>query len=152
MKGNIILLIIGSSILIISIVLSFIFKDKANYNRTEYQQKQNKNNREINIDSKVENKVIFEKIKKIEQEVLELKQEVLELKQEINILSKENNILLNENNPKDRSFKPILNYNLFKEKNSVIIDLYKKGKSKEEMAKILNKSIREIEMVISLIE
>jgi len=148
MKSNIILLIIGSSILIISIVLSFIFKDKANYNRTEYQQKQNKNNREINIDSKVENKVIFEKIKKLEQEVLELKQE-------INILSKENKenkILLNENNRKDRSFKPILNYNLFKEKNSVIIDLYKKGKSKEEMAKILNKSIREIEMVISLIE
>jgi len=148
MKSNIILLIIGSSILIISIVLSFIFKDKANYNRTEYQQKQNKNNRQINIDSKVENKVIFEKIKKLEQEVLELQQE-------INILSKENkenNILLNENNRKDRSFKPILNYNLFKEKNSVIIDLYKKGKSKEEMAKILNKSIREIEMVISLIE
>jgi len=108
MKSNIILLIIGSSILIISIVLSFIFKDKANYNRTEYQQKQNKNNREINIDSKVENKVIFEKIKKLEQEVLELKQE-------INILSKENKenkILLNENNRKDRSFKPILNYNL----------------------------------------
>ena len=65
---------------------------------------------------------------------------------------KNNFLKSNGNDTDDNNFKQILNYNLFKEKNSAIIDLYKQGKPKEEIARILNKSIREIEMVISIVK
>jgi len=148
MKSNIILLIVGLSILIISYIISIIFKQKSTHNKFEYHKKKGKYNEKKYIDSKIENEIILEKIKRLEQEVLQLKQENNILAQEY----KKNNILLNENKLKNSSFKPILNYNLFKEKNNTIIDLYKKGKSKEEIAKTLNKSIREIEMVIRLVK
>lgn len=58
--------------------------------------------------------------------------------------------------PKDEvmaeSFSQSLNYNLFLQRNSDIIHLYKEGNKAEDIAKNLNKSIREVEMVVKLIK
>jgi len=50
------------------------------------------------------------------------------------------------------SFSNILNYSKFVSKNKDIIDRYKSSKSIEEIAKELNKSITEVEMVVKLIK
>lgn len=146
MERNSILLLIGGIILIVPLLVFFIIKNKRNYNKLESYKKDEKYSFEINKGSKVENEIIVERIKRLEHEVLLLKQENNRIIEEY----RKNNNLINQNNLKNNSFKPVLNYNLFKEKNSTIIDLYEKGISKEEIAKVLNKSIREIDMVIKL--
>ncbi|MBU5677444.1 hypothetical protein KQI88_13560 [Alkaliphilus sp. MSJ-5] len=148
MERSNILLLVGGIVLIVPLFISFILKNKRNYNKLEFYKKEGKYSSEINKGSKVENEIIVERIKRLEQEVLILKQENNRIIEE----HRKNNNLINQNNLKNNSFKPVLNYNLFKEKNSTIIDLYEKGISKEEIAKVLNKSIREIDMVIKLVK
>lgn len=70
----------------------------------------------------------------------------------VNILRQENFNLMKENNteiPSD-DFGYLLNYNKFLQKNKDIIALLKKNKTPEDIAKELNKSIREVEMVLKL--
>lgn len=70
----------------------------------------------------------------------------------VNILRQENFNLMKENNteiPSD-DFGYLLNYNKFMQKNKDIIALLKKNKTPEDIAKELNKSIREVEMVLKL--
>ncbi len=148
MERSNILLLVGGIVLIVPLFISFILKNKRNYNKLEFYKKEEKCSSEINKGSKVENEIIVERIKRLEQEVFILKQENNRIIEE----HRKNNNLINQNNLKNNSFKPVLNYNLFKEKNSTIIDLYEKGISKEEIAKVLNKSIREIDMVIKLVK
>lgn len=50
------------------------------------------------------------------------------------------------------NFNHLLNYNQFLNKNKPIVDLFKQNKTSEEIAKTLNKSVREIEMVLKLIK
>ncbi|KAB3535853.1 hypothetical protein F8154_04880 [Alkaliphilus pronyensis] len=49
-------------------------------------------------------------------------------------------------------FNQKLNYNIFTQKNTDIIRLHQEGNSPDEIARKLNKSIREIEMVIKLVK
>ncbi|AOY77291.1 hypothetical protein [Clostridium formicaceticum] len=49
-------------------------------------------------------------------------------------------------------FNHILNYNKFLQKNKDIIELYKETNNLEEIARKLNKSIREVEMVVKLVK
>lgn len=70
----------------------------------------------------------------------------------VNILRQENFNLMKENNteiPSD-DFGYLLNYNKFLQKNKDIIALLKKNRTPEDIAKELNKSIREVEMVLKL--
>ncbi|AKL95451.1 hypothetical protein CACET_c20030 [Clostridium aceticum] len=57
-----------------------------------------------------------------------------------------------QEDPQQEGFNHSLNYNKFVEKNKDIIDVYKENNNLEETAKILNKSIREVEMVIKLVK
>ncbi|QUH20809.1 hypothetical protein [Alkaliphilus sp. B6464] len=148
MERNNILLLVGGIVLVVPLIISFILKNKRNHNKLEFYKKEEKYSSEINKGFKVENEIIVERIKRLEQEVLILKQENNRIIEE----HRKNSNLINQNNLKNNSFKPVLNYNLFKEKNSTIIDLHEKGISKEEIAKVLNKSIREIDMVIKLVK
>ncbi len=50
------------------------------------------------------------------------------------------------------NFKHIINYKQFVDKNQDIMDLIKREKSPEEIARLLDKSVREVEMVIKLIK
>ncbi|MBM7613688.1 helix-turn-helix transcriptional regulator [Alkaliphilus hydrothermalis] len=50
------------------------------------------------------------------------------------------------------NFDQSLNYNMFVQKNNDILKLHREGKSLEEIARRLNKSVREVEMVIKLIK
>lgn len=148
MTNSIILpVVIGLIIIIFLFIILLLVNRKRSYNKIKSIEMTKKHNQKNDINFKMEIETIFKRIQSLEQEVLQLKQEN-------NILIEEfkNNILSKENNLKNNNFKPILNYNLFKERNNIIIDLYKAGKTKEEIAKVLNKSIREIEMVIKLIE
>ncbi len=52
----------------------------------------------------------------------------------------------------NQNFDNVLNYNQFLRKNKAIVDLYKHNKTPEEIAQTLNKSIREVEMIIRLIK
>lgn len=52
----------------------------------------------------------------------------------------------------DEPFDQLLNYNRFAKKNQRIIEMYQSGKSPEDIARNLGKSIREVEMVIKLIK
>lgn len=146
MENNIGLL---NTTLVIILILSFILitlKEKKLHSRINYYGKQNEEKTCSNNISITDNKIIIDKIAKLELEILQLKKENNRIIQQ----HEKNNFLTNEDNLNDNSFKQVLNYNLFKEKNSAIIDLHRQGKPKEEIAKILNKSIRETEMVISL--
>lgn len=147
MKGNIILLIIGICILILPIIMSLILREKRIDEGNRYHENKNGYN-QLNNEQKIQTMILLDRLNKLEEEVSKLKDENTALKEEYSKKS----VLFDESPISSDKFKPILNYNLFKEKNSKIIDLYEKGKTKEEIAKILNKSIREVEMVISLVK
>lgn len=149
MKSNIILLSVGFIIVLIPLVLSFIVKEKkTNNSRVNYYEKQNEENIISDKISIMESKIIMEKMTKLELEVLELKKENSKIIEQY----KKSNLPENKNILRDNNFKQALNYNVFKERNNDIIDLHRQGKSKEEIAKTLNKSIREIEMIINLLK
>lgn len=140
MRNNIIFLNIGFTITIILLFL-LIFKEKKSNSIIKYYEKENQ-------DIIVSNKIIMKKIRKLESEIIRLNEENEKISKEYK--KQDLNTYINEDI--NDNFKQVLNYKFFKEKNSSIIDLYEEGKAKEEIAKILNKSIREIEMVINLIK
>ncbi len=148
MKNKIILLSAISAVIPVILLISIIFKQKKLNNETNYHKKQDNESIHYNNISMTDSKTIIEKITELELEILKLKKENNRIIQQYN----RNNHLIDNNNTSDNDFKQVLNYNFFKEKNGAVIDLYIQGKPKEEIAKTLNKSIREIEMVINLVK
>ncbi len=132
MEKHIVLLTIGILIVIISAFVLFISKLKNNHSKTDYFEEYNN---KITQASKIENEIMLKKIANLEKEIQKLKQ---------------SNTDLTEKKETNTNFKHMLNYNLFKETNKTIIDLYNKGSSKEQIAKIKNKSVREVEMIVKL--
>jgi len=99
--------------------------------------------------------LIKDEIKKINNEINFLKENIKTNNEEIiNIIKHENfNIKEKSDNqvvPED--FGNLLNYNKFLQKNKDIITLLRKNKTAEDIAKELNKSIREVEMVLKLVK
>lgn len=148
MKNKIILLSAISAIIPIILLIPVILRQKKLNNEVDCYKKQDNENVCCNNISIIDSKTIIEKITKLELEILKLKRENNRIIQQYN----RNNPLINNNNTSDNNFKQVLNYNFFKEKNGAVIDLYMQGKPKEEIAKVLNKSIREVEMVINLVK
>lgn len=138
--------LIGCMVLLLLITIYMIkdFKFRAKNREQIYRQGNAYNYRESKI---AEDRILLERIKQLEYEVMELKSTSRNVtKENFNdeTLSEEKDIDENE-------FKTILNYKILKDKNKDILDLYDKGFSKESIAKNLNRSIREVEMVINLI-
>lgn len=92
------------------------------------------------------------------EEVVKLRNEVMELKLEIEGLSEllqaagQQAVVVEEAPETEYRFDQMLNYNRFTQKNQTIIDLYQSGKTTEDIARKLKKSVREVEMVIKLIK
>jgi len=132
-------------IVLILLITLMIFKERKSGSRINCHGKQNNEEAHPNDIFAINNKIVTDKIAELEQEILKLKKEN---NRTISQYEK-NNSLTDEHNT-NNNFGQVLNHNLFKEKNSNIINLYKQGAPKKEIAKILNKSIREVEMVINL--
>lgn len=148
MKNKIILLSAISAVIPAILLIPIIFKQKKLNNEANYHKKQDNESIHYNNISMTDSETIIEKITELELEILKLKKENNRIIQQYN----RNNHLIDNNNTSDNDFKQVLNYNFFKEKNGAVIDLYIQGKPKEEIAKTLNKSIREVEMVINLVK
>ncbi|HZK56920.1 MAG TPA: hypothetical protein VFD17_01315, partial [Clostridia bacterium] len=132
-------------IALILLLILIIFRERKSNSRINYHGKQNKKGVYPNNTSVTDNKTIINKIAELEQEILKLGKENNRIVRQ----HEKNNFLIDEHDT-NNDFEQVLNYNLFKEKNSNIINLYRQGAPKEEIAKVLNKSIREVEMVINL--
>lgn len=148
---NHIVVLLGISVVIISFYL--IFKKKENDSIEEYiLASGNSNQEEINLSRDL----LMKGNDKIAIEIEQLRKEVTDLThviQEVHLLLEEQKNDENQTvESNSENFNHLLNYNQFLNKNKPIIDLSKQNKTSEEIAKILNKSVREIEMVIKLIK
>lgn len=143
MENNITLLNIILAVMSLLLFVLLILKEKKINSKIDHLEKQNRGN----IYSAVGNKSIPDRITKLELEISRLKKKNNEIIQ----WYEKDKFRTDKTNIGDNNFKQVLNYNFFKDRNSTIIDMYGQGKSKEEIARTLNKSIREIEMVINII-
>ncbi len=143
--NNRIILLTSSMILALVVIIIVLIRKKAKKTK-KYPIKGKHHDLGISTDNKIENSILLERIRRLEYEVSKLKEDNDEF------IRKNETILKEKDNINTFNFKPVLNYNMFKEKNRDIIHLYNKGMSQEDIAKSLNKSVREIEMVIKLIK
>lgn len=145
-----ILILLGISVSIVSIFIIFL-KEKNGISEEYIISPSNSNEDLKNLCQELFKKgnemTIFE-IEGLKKEVIYLRKVI----QENNLLLKNHNIKSIEDEVDNKDFKHILNYNQFVNKNKSIIDLFNQNKSSEEIAKLLDKSVREIEMVIKLIK
>ncbi|ABW19055.1 hypothetical protein [Alkaliphilus oremlandii] len=147
MESQAILFVLIACMVLLLLITIYIIKDfkYREKNREQiYRQKSEYSYRENKM---AENRILLERIKQLEYEIIELKRNNSRVIKEN--LSDE--ILSDEMDMDENEFKNILNYKIFKDKNKDILDLYDKGFPKESIAKNLNRSIREVEMVINLI-
>ncbi|SNR89263.1 hypothetical protein SAMN05446037_1001265 [Anaerovirgula multivorans] len=148
---NHIVVLLGISVVIISFYL--IFKKKENDSIEEYiLASGNSNQEEINLSRDLfkegNDKIVIE-IEQLRKEVTNLTHVIQEVYLLLEEQKNDENLTVESNS---ENFNHLLNYNQFLNKNKPIIDLSKQNKTSEEIAKILNKSVREIEMVIKLIK
>lgn len=147
MDNNIVLLNLSFTFISLLLFLLIVFKGKRLDNKINYLEGQNLDNMYLNNTSMKDNEQMLDRITKLELEVLRLRSENNKLAEQY----EKSQSAINKNNDSDKNFKQLLNYNFFREKNSHVINLYEQGKAKEEIAKALNKSIREVEMIINLV-
>ncbi|MGV8146376.1 MAG: hypothetical protein ACLKAK_01840 [Alkaliphilus sp.] len=143
MEYNSYIIIIGCIIVIGSVIL--IIKENRFYN------KQNTNNH-----SKQNNYNVRKEIATINNEIGQLAENVELILKSINLLkTKQDHIEGIENEileEKNSSFNNTLKYQMFEKKNEKVIYLYKSGITVEEIAEKLNKSYREVEMIVKLLK
>ena len=141
----ILFVLIGCMVLLLLIVVYMIkdFKFRAKNREQIYRQKNEYGYRENKI---VEDRILLERIKQLEYEVMEMKSN----NRKVTKKNFNDKALSEKTDIDEDEFKTILNYKIFRDKNKDILDLYDKGFSKESIAKKLNRSIREVEMVINL--
>ncbi|GAB6088208.1 DUF6115 domain-containing protein [Alkaliphilus crotonatoxidans] len=92
-----------------------------------------------------------------QQDLIQLKNEVKALKSELGAATELLRTMAQEPKPmevteEEAPFDQLLNYNRFTKKNERIIQLYQSGETPESIARKLEKSLREVEMVIKLIK
>ncbi|SDK46385.1 hypothetical protein [Natronincola ferrireducens] len=154
MDYNSIIILIGSIIIIVA--LYFLLRNKKEDFYGEYITTSPLNENHI----KDFERLIREGNQKTIDEINRLKLEIRELKKHVKTMEnlieehKKDDSLQNENfnNMEEENFNYLLNYNKFIHKNKDVIELFKNNKTPEEIARILNKSIREVEMVTKLVK
>lgn len=164
------LIIIGSIIVLVGLFVSIKGSSKSNdemFIETPVIKEVNQND----TASHLEHQEIYYQLQNVDLELKDIKKEVKNLfhlmelhtvKSQLSSLpnkdatpsghSESGRIIEDKQNIQEGNFNNLLNYNMFTKKNSDIIELYKSGISVEEIAKKLNKSIREVEMVIKLVK
>ncbi|QUH26308.1 hypothetical protein [Serpentinicella alkaliphila] len=155
MDVNLIVFIVGCVI----VVGTLLFNIYSNNNRSQAQLQSvyetNMNQFTNNVSSNNKNSNDIEQLKR---EVISIQKELSTVLEILNtnlmntVIEPVEDLKPDTKNSKIGSFSNILNYSKFLSNNKDIIDRYKNNKSIEEIAKELNKSIREVEMVIKLIK
>lgn len=151
MKNNLILFDLALLIICIFLFVLIIFKDKKLRDRLIYLEEKNRDRAYLDKTSKLDldNSFIIDKITELELEILKLR---TENKRMAHRYEDGQRLDGEKEDGANKNFKNILNYNFFEDRNRDIIKLYKAGRPKEDIAKSLNKSIREVEMIINLVK
>lgn len=91
------------------------------------------------------------KIYRMARELEDIQEELIQLKKEQKqIHHRMDEWMKKEPAPKEQAFDQVLNQSLFAQKNQEVLTRYEQGMSPKEIARSLDKSLREVEMVISL--
>lgn|GEM_PF-3662986 len=95
------------------------------------------------------------KIYRMARELEDIQEELIQLKKEQKQMNHrmENYVRSQEfekETEKEQPFEQVLNYSLFAQKNDEVLQRYEAGMSPKEIAKELDKSLREVDMVIKL--
>ncbi|NLM03657.1 MAG: hypothetical protein GX214_01380 [Clostridiales bacterium] len=153
MYYDILIILIGILVIIITL---YIILNK-NKNDNDYTDKSDVNIIKYELEDFKKN--LMEDILDIKNEIYEINMELNNLKDNIRV---DNDLIISilEKNYEEKAnavseienFASTLNYNKFLKKNHDIIELYQANKNPEYIAKKLNKSIREVEMVLKLVK
>ncbi|SES68090.1 hypothetical protein SAMN05660297_00221 [Natronincola peptidivorans] len=151
---NIIFILFGSIVVIISLYI--LLQNRDNSINNEYASSFSNEDSIKKLEGLVknENYKAMKEISKINDEISQLKDMLKHTEDLIDLKVKDNEDFNDENHSDNHNdnFKHLLNYNKFLKKNNDIINLFKQNKNLEEIARELNKSIREVEMVVKLVK
>lgn len=150
MNPNIIVFFLGCLIVTVSLLFNIYYNKNRAYEN--YLSNINQFSKSINTNGKDSME-----IEKLKNEVTSIKKELLTVLEILNTSFNITEITDGEidnfdKNRSKESFSNILNYSKFMNKNKDIIERYKENMSIETIAKELNKSKSEVEMVIKLIK
>lgn len=91
------------------------------------------------------------KIYRMTRELEDIQEELIQMKKEQKQLShRMENYFKAKETEKEQPFEQVLNYSLFAQKNEEVLGRYEKGMAPKEIARDLDKSLREVDMVIKL--
>ncbi len=142
MNYNSYTIIIGCIVVLVSLAL--IIRENRLYNT------KNKNNdnyrHQSNCNARKEVEIINNKIEQLAQNVELILEFTVSSEENKNVIEKP--ITQQDNNSFNNTFK----YQLFEKKNEKVIELYKSGLEITTIAKRLNKSYREVEMIVKLLK
>lgn len=152
---NYLMIIIGGFFLLISIILLIKLKNNDEEDKL-IDNKLNANNFEDKKISALNAKkihIISQSIEELHDELLKFKKDNKRLENKLNSFMLKHEKTLKEFSKEKEELNKINNnkqYGDFLSKNKDIIDLYKQGYSSKEIAKQLNKSYREIDMILNI--
>ncbi|MBN4067781.1 MAG: hypothetical protein COA82_05205 [Alkaliphilus sp.] len=135
-------IIIGCVVVLVSLAL--IIRENRLYN---IKNRNNDNYRnQSNCNASKEVAIISNKIEQLARNVELILEATVSSKETKNVIKKP--IAQQDNN----SFNNTLKYQLFEKKNEKVIELHKSGLEIASIAKMLNKSYREVEMIVKLLK
>ena len=148
--NNFIIIFIG--ILLVIVSLYFIIKQNS-YEEEEmyYKTSQLLNNSEVDTRNNNQQELVFNQLNEVLNEMEELKLKLQRL-EELQVPYNNPELATTAIHEEVKPFNHALNYQLFLNKNEDIIKLHLEGLSPEVIARKLNKSFREVEMIIKLIK
>jgi len=153
MDYNTIIVLVGIVFIIIAIYAIIKSNNSANeYNRNDYNITSLKDIERAQVADAVIDKELTTRVDIAEGDIIKLRQDLKQL-MTIYTQAKEAAVAaVKVNETESGGFNQSLNYSMFLQRNNDIIQLYNEDTKIEDIAKKLNKSIREIEMVIKLIK
>ena len=142
MNYNSYTIIIGCIVVLVSLAL--IIRENRLYN-TKNENNDNYRN-QSNCNARKEVEIINNKIEQLAQNVELILESTVSSEETKNMIEKPTT--QQDNN----SFNNTLKYQLFEKKNEKVIELHKSGLEIANIAKMLNKSYREVEMIVKLLK
>ncbi len=150
MDFNIAIILIGCVIIIVTLVLLLKEDNKVDDDLTsQIMMGINSYNKDHQQNDNYSD--ILDTIEMLSNEISDIREDIQKLTNSITSKDDHEEVGVS-NNENWENFSQSLNYNMFIKKNDDIINLFNNGKSPDEIAKALNKSVREVEMVIKLIK
>ncbi len=141
------LLMMALTVVLIALALGILFKkgkeDTAGKDTREWEiQRTEEQGREALNAKKIYG--MARELEEIQEELIRMKKEQKQLHHRLEDCMK------NKEPSKDKPFDQVLNQSLFAQKNEEVLTRYEQGMDPKEIARSLDKSLREVEMVIAL--